>query len=158
MMVTMMVTMMMMVTVAFSSSRDMANGWVWDPLDGDWVFWDGDWVLREQGEGSINEYKYDRVGVHPTARLIQNLTFRHSQPHEFCRDGYESTVVETPGYFKKKPGMWPDRDSSILRFCHNQFDERNLSQHFDISLSLRWENMLEQDEIMKKIESGTLIE
>jgi len=102
-------------------------------------------ILPDDIQRLINEYKSDRVGVHPTARLIQNLTFYQSQPHEFCRDGYESTVVETTGYFKKTSGIWADRYSNILRFCHMQFDERNFPQHFDISL--RWENMLEQDKI-----------
>ena len=91
----------------------------------------------------INEYCSDRVGVHPTARLIKNLTFRHSLPHEFHNDGYESTVVETPDYFIKRPSIWAPREPNILRFLHYQYDERNFPQHFDISL--RWNNMVQQD-------------
>ena len=101
----------------------------------------------------IKEYSSDRIGVHPTAGLIKNLTFRHSLPHEFHNDGYESTVVETHNYFIKKPGMWIVRDPNILRFCHNQFDERNFPEYFDISL--RWENMLEQDEIERLRDLGS---
>ncbi len=70
----------------------------------------------------INEYSSDRVGVHPTARLIKNLTFRHSQPHEFYRDGHESTVVMTPDYFIKRPDIWVPLQPNILRFCHKQYD------------------------------------
>ena len=68
----------------------------------------------------IREYSSDRVGVHPTARLIKNLTFRHSLPHEFHNDGYESTVVETHDYFIKKPGIsetldWSDALLSLKK-------------------------------------------
>ena len=102
----------------------------------------------------INEYSSDRVGVHPTARLIKNLTFRHSLPHEFHNDGYESTVVETHVYFIKRPNIWVPLQPNILRFCHNQFDERNFPEYFDISLRC-WENMLEQDEIERLGELGS---
>ena len=90
----------------------------------------------------IREYSSDRVGVHATTRPIKELT-----PHCDWGDGYDSTLVETDGtcYFRREvdgTGWLPLRRLRLLR---SDFDERRHPRHF--RLHLRWENMLEQDEI-----------
>ena len=95
----------------------------------------------------IREYTSDKVGTHPTAPLIKSLIFRQSQPHQFFSDGYDSTIVvaNDPAYFIQRWQAFYTHHSDYIRFCHNQFDERNFPQHFDISLN--WDNLREQDEI-----------
>ena len=88
----------------------------------------------------IREYASDKV-LHRKheADLISALTFRTG---EALLDNYLYTGVTTAGptYFINQNGS-----SYHLRFTHDQFDERNFPQHFDIGLV--WDNLRQQDEI-----------
>ena len=96
----------------------------------------------------IQEYKSDKVGIHPTAPLIKSLIFRQTGVNGIhFPDGHASTAVGAvaPTYFIKRHDMWGIQSPMWLRFCHSQYDERNFPQHFDISLV--WDNLQQQDEI-----------
>ena len=88
----------------------------------------------------IRQYASDKT-LHRKheADLIGALTFRTS---ESLLDNYLYTGVSatSPTYFINENWL-----SHNLRFLHNQFDERNFPQHFDISLV--WDNLRQQDEI-----------
>ena len=86
----------------------------------------------------ICEYASDKVlNRKHEADLISALTFR---THECLLDDYMYTAVlaTSPTYFINGAA------SHYLYFRHQQFDERNFPQHFDINLV--WENLRQQDE------------
>ena len=101
----------------------------------------------------IRDYASDRVGPYweSTAPLINSLQFSQQErvDHPLCFYPVR-TRVECDwhlAYFMAKSfgnnyGWSP---SDMLEFHHEQFDERNFPQHFDISLF--WPNSREQDEI-----------
>ena len=96
----------------------------------------------------IHEYTSDKVGIHPTATLIKSLVFRQTGVNGIhWPDGHASTAVgaNAPTYFINAPNMWGFPNHIWLRFCHDQYDERNFPQHFDISL--KWDSICVQDEI-----------
>ena len=89
----------------------------------------------------IREYASDKA-LHRKheADLISTLIFLTSKslPDNYLCTLVSSTVPCT--YFIIENWL-----SYHLRFVHNQFDERNFPQHFDISLV--WDNLRQQDEI-----------
>ena len=112
-------------------------------------------ILPPEAMDLVKAYASDKVGVHPAAALIKTLKFMQSSQYGLLwPDGLHSTVVQCPqlaGRFMKYPRShgWTHprvyRGTSYRRYIHTDFDERHFPQHFDISL--RWENMREQDEI-----------
>ena len=103
-------------------------------------------ILPPEVKELVKAYASDKVGIHPTATLVHQLIVRQSKPHEFYYDDLPSTVVHCPShaYFMN---IHPPSHSTwrYRRYMHTDFDERHHPQHFDISL--RWDNMREQDEI-----------
>ena len=110
-------------------------------------------ILPPDVKELVKAYASDKVGVHPAAALIKTLKFMQSSQYGLLwPDGLHSTVVQCPqhvGRFVKSHrslfGPRVYRSTSYRRYIHTDFDERHFPQHFDISL--RWENMREQDEI-----------
>ena len=99
--------------------------------------------LSYDNQALIREYASDRVGIHPTASLIKTLEFDvnlQDAPRRYaCTHVY---AAETDHFIPKNPRS---TDYRRLTFYHNQFDERNFPQHFDIDLV--WDNLLQNDEI-----------
>jgi hypothetical protein len=106
-------------------------------------------ILPDDIQRLIKEYSSDRVGVHPSAQLIKELTFTpYGGGGDGGGDSIHCTSVETDGncYFRKPMRLYNDwMPTGRLRFFHSDFDERLHPHHFGIHL--RWENMLEQDKI-----------
>ena len=93
--------------------------------------------LSNDNQLLIREYASDQIGVHPSAALIKTLVFQV--------DEHASTQVyaaEMDYFITKDLRRIGHRR---LTFPHNQYDERNFPQHFDIDLA--WDNLLQNDEI-----------
>ena len=107
-------------------------------------------TLPDDVRGHIRGYASDKT-LHRQreANLISSLNFWISRPDEFYWfSKYQNTIVvaAAPDYFiKRDPLTSRPSDPEFMRFIHNQFDERNFPQHFDISLT--WDNLRQQDEI-----------
>jgi len=106
-------------------------------------------ILPPDVKELVKAYASDKVGVHPAAALIKTLKFMQSSQYGLLwPDGLHSTVVQCPrriGRFMNAHRRFFSQSTSYRRYIHTDFDERHFPQHFDISL--RWENMREQDEI-----------
>ena len=109
-------------------------------------------ILPPDVKDLVKAYASDKVGVRPAAALIKTLKFSQSSQYMLYPDGLHSTVVQCPqiaGRFMKShrsfffPRVY--HNTSYRRYIHTDLDERNFPQHFDISL--RWDNMREQDEV-----------
>ena len=101
-------------------------------------------ILPPDVKDLVKAYASDKVGVHPAAALIKTLKFSQS----FGNERLPSTVVQCPrrvGHFMNANRRFFNSSTSYRRYIHTDFDERHFLHHFDISL--RWDNMREQDEI-----------
>ena len=85
--------------------------------------------LSDEIQNIIGEFASDKVGVHPTAALIKTLRFDVEDNCTFVIHVIEANHIQI---------------TRIRTFFHEQFDERNFPQHFDINLV--WDNLREQDE------------
>ena len=98
----------------------------------------------------IQEYRSDKVGVHPTAQLIKRLQFRNDAVNP--NTGIESTLVIAYGpdcFYRRRWGLVSMYASATREYYHSDFDERIHPHHFGIHLG--WENMMVQDDIEKQI-------
>ena len=105
-------------------------------------------ILPPDVKDLVKAYASDKVGVHPAAALIKTLKFSQSSQCMTWPDGLHSTVVQCPrrvGHFMNANRRFFNSSTSYRRYIHTDFDERHFPHHFDISL--RWDNMREQDEI-----------
>ena len=85
--------------------------------------------LSDEIQNIIKEFASDKVGVHPTAALIKTLRFDVEDNCTFVIHVRETKNLQI---------------TRTLTFFHEQFDERNFPQHFDICLT--WDNLRQQDE------------
>ena len=98
----------------------------------------------------IQEYRSDRVGVHPNAELIHSLKHIPDRDWGGCHRSTMFIVHGTGCFWRHRNGGRSMYASSIRLYHHSDFDERLHPQHFGIHL--RWQNMLEQDDIESQID------
>ena len=109
--------------------------------------------LSNDNQLSIREYASDKIGVHPSAALIKTLDFQVNIEDASWKNPCTEVYAADMDYFITKdcarPGWFTDSRSRelsrSLKFDHNQYDERNFPQHFDIGLV--WDKLLQNDEI-----------
>ena len=100
--------------------------------------------LSDDNLALIREYASDKIGIHPTAALIKTLDFRVFEGIPGLVDCTEISTTDMD-YFISKDGGPRRRGHRLLTFFHNQYDERNFPQHFDIDLV--WDILLKNHEI-----------
>ena len=107
--------------------------------------------LPEDVRELIREYSSDKT-LHRKheADLISALAFYTNDPPSyfdqlFGRGLYTAATTPPTVYFKSVDFANMRTRVRTLRFRHNQFDERNFPQHFDIGVV--WDNLHQQDAI-----------
>ena len=100
--------------------------------------------LSDDNQLLIREYASDKIGVHPSAALIKTLDFQVIREDAPWRDACTEVYAADMDYFITKD-LRSRELAHRLKFYHNQYDERNFPQHFDIDLV--WDKLLQNDEI-----------
>ena len=99
--------------------------------------------LSNDNQLLIREYASDKIGVHPSAALIKTLDFQVSIEDASWKKPCTEVYAADMDYFITKDLRTIGHRR--LTFPHNQYDERNFPQHFDIGLV--WDKLLQNDEI-----------
>ena len=99
--------------------------------------------LSDDNQLLIREYASDKIGVHPSAALTKTLEFDVNLQDAPRRYACTHVYAAEMDYFITKDLR--SIGHRRLTFCHNQYDERNFPQHFDIDLV--WDKLLQNDEI-----------